>query len=143
MEHTVRSTVKTGQYPRTLNLFPGECAEVFLISGSPEERGLYAGDILANQACRIVLCSMQYIETVRRTLDYVAEEEFDLFVQWLNPGRNDLGENFDRLGLAPWLLGHGATLSIRDGKAPPAPRVEEIRQFIYGWARARGLIFPC
>lgn len=54
------ATVRTGQYPRTLNLFPGECAEVFLISGSPEERGLYAGDILANQACRIVLCSMQY-----------------------------------------------------------------------------------
>jgi hypothetical protein len=137
------ATVRTGQYPRTLMLYSGECVEVFLISGSPEERQLYAGDILENQDCQIVLCSIQYSETVRKTLDYVVEEGFDMFVQWLNPGRSDAGENYDRLGLMPWLLGHDATVSMRDGKVQPGPRTEEIRQFIHGWAKARGLTFAC
>jgi hypothetical protein len=116
---------------------------LFVISGSPEERQLYAGDILGKQECRIVLCSIQYTETVRRTLDFVTEEGFDIFVQWLNPGRNDAGENQDQLGLIPWLLGHGATVAIRDGQVPPGTRTEEIRQFIHGWAKARGLTFAC
>ena len=137
------ATVRTGQYARTLTLYGGECVEVFLISGSPEERQLYAGDILKNQDCRIVLCSVQYTEAVRKTLDYVVEEGFDLFVQWLNPGRSDSGENYDRLGLMPWLLGHNATVSMRDGKIPPFRRTEEIRQFIHGWAKARWLTFAC
>ncbi|MFC5066550.1 hypothetical protein [Flaviflagellibacter deserti] len=136
-------TVRTGQHPRTLPLHGGECAQVFLISGSPEERQLYAGDILENQDCRIVLCSIQYIEAVRKTLEYAVGEKFDLFVQWLNPGRNDPGENYDRLGLLPWLLANRATLSMRDGKVPPGPRTQEIREFIHGWAKARGLTFPC
>ena len=135
--------VRTGQYPRTLTLYGGECVEVFVISGSPEERQLYAGDILANQDCRVVLCSIQYSEAVRKTLDYVVDEGFDLFVQWLNPGQKDAGENYDRLGLVPWLLGHDATLSMRDGKVAPEPRTEEIRQFIHGWAKARALTFAC
>jgi hypothetical protein len=116
--------------------------------GLPDQR--FAGgaralrrDILKNQDCRIVLCSIQYSEQVRETLDYVVEEGFDMFVQWLNPGRNDAGENYDRLGLIPWLLGHGATVSMRDGKVRPDPRTEEIRQFIHGWAKARGLTFAC
>jgi hypothetical protein len=54
-------TVRRGVYARTLELRPGESVEVFLVSGSFEEREEYAGDILKNQDCRIVLCSMQYI----------------------------------------------------------------------------------
>jgi len=137
------STVRTGKYTRTLTLYGGECVEVFLISGSPEEREEYAGDILKNQNCRIVLCSIQYTETVRQTLNYVTDEGFDLFVQWLNPGHHDTGENYDRLGLMPWLLGHNATVGIRSGQVSPKSRTEEIRQFIYGWAKARGLTFDC
>jgi energy-coupling factor transporter ATP-binding protein EcfA2 len=137
------ATVRTGQNARTLTLNGGECVEVFLISGSPEERQLYAGDILKNQDCRIVLCSIQYTEAVHKTLGYVVEEGFEIFIQWLNPGRNDSGENFDRLGLIPWLLGQGATVSMRDGKIAPISRTEEIRQFIQGWAKARGLTFRC
>jgi hypothetical protein len=41
--------VRTGQYPRTLILCGGECVEVFVISGSPEERRLYAADIIKKQ----------------------------------------------------------------------------------------------
>ncbi len=135
--------VRTGQYPRTLTLYGRECVELFVISGSPEERKLYAGDILKEQKCRIVLCSIQYTETVRRTLDFVTENGFDRFVQWLNPGCNDTGENCDRLGLVPGLLGHDATFATRNGQVSPGPRTEEIWQFIYGWAKARGLTFSC
>ncbi|MCZ4348147.1 hypothetical protein [Devosia neptuniae] len=137
------ATVRTGQNSRTLTLYGGECVDVFLISGSPEERQLYAGDILENQNSRIILCSMQYIEAVRLTLNYVVESEFDIFVQWLNPGHSDVGESFDRLGLLPWLIGHHATFAMRDGKVSPQPRTEEIRQFIHGWAKARNLTFQC
>jgi len=137
------ATVRTGTNTRTLTLYGGECVEVFLISGSPEERQLYAGEILDDQTCQIVLCSIQYVEQVKDTLNYVIDNEFDLFIQWLNPGRHDVGEYFDRLGLEPWLVGQGATVSMRDGKVPPADRTEELRQFIHGWAKRRGLTFTC
>lgn len=137
------TTVRTGKNSRVLTLYGKECVEVFLISGSPEERQIYAGDILEKQACRIILCSIQYTEAVRKTLDYVSENEFDILVQWLNPGHSDAGQSFDRLGLLPWLVGHEATVAIRDGKRPPQQRSEELRQFIHGWAKARNLTFPC
>ncbi len=137
------ATVRTGKHPRKLALYGGECCEVFLVSGSPEERGEYAGDILENTDCRIVLCSVQYIENVQATFSYVAEAGFDLYVQWLNPGFSDLGQFFDRLGLMPQLLAKGATFSIRDGKANPHSRTEELRSFVFGWAKARNLTFPC
>lgn len=135
------STVRTGKHVRTLPLYDGESAEVFLMSGSPEERDLYAGDILENQNCRIVLCSIQYVEQVRLTLNYIIDNDFDLFVQWLNPGWSDQQASFDRLGLVPWLVAENATLAMRDGKTNPVPRTEEIRQFIYGWAKAKKLTF--
>lgn len=136
-------TVQTGKKARPLQLYGGECAEVFLVSGSPEERDLYVGDLLEDQKCRIILCSIQYTEAVNSTLNYVVENEFDIFIQWLNPGYSDKGENFDHLGLLPWLIGRKAVFSMRNGKMPPMDRAEELRQFIYGWAKARGLTFPC
>ncbi len=136
-------TVRTGRHPRSLKLFDDECCEVFLVSGSPEERGEYAGDILADTECRIVLCSAQYTESVRETFQFATEAGFALNIQWLNPGFRDVGENFDRLGLLPQLLAQGATFSIRDGKNDPRERAEELRQFIYGWAKARNLTFSC
>ena len=135
--------VKTGKKARRLSLYGGECVDVFLVSGSFEERQLYAGDVLDSQACRIILCSMQYTEAVRQTLDYVSVNEFDVFVQWLNPGHRDKGESFDRLGLLSWLIGHRATVHVRDGKPSAIDRTEELRQFIHGWAKARNLIYPC
>jgi hypothetical protein len=66
-----------------------EVVEIFLVSGPPEERQVYAGDIHKNQDCRIVLCSIYHSEQVRTTLDYVVEGGFDMFVQWLTPGRSD------------------------------------------------------
>ena len=135
--------VHTGRYARRLELLPGECVEVFLVSGSPEERGLYAGDIITDPSCRIVLCSMQYVEHVSKTIEYVRDNGFKLFVQWLNPGYSDPTAYWDDLGLTARLLSMPSALSIRTGKTPPEPRVQELREVIYGWAKYRRLIFSC
>ncbi len=100
------ATVRTGKNTRTLPVSGGRCVEVFLISGSPEERQTYAGDILVDQDCRIVLCSVQYAELGKDTYDYAFTNGFAVFSQWLNPGYHEEGENFDRHGIAPWLRVH-------------------------------------
>jgi hypothetical protein len=136
-------TVKRGRQPHRLELRPGDCVEVFLVSGSFEEREEYAGDILKNQNCRIVLCSMQYTEDVQQTLNYFIANGFFLFVQWLNPGYKDHRITaFDHLGLVNQILSVPSILSIRDGRHARS-RVQEIREFIYGWARYRDLIVSC
>lgn len=137
------TVVKRGKHPRHLELRPGECVEVFLVSGSFEERQEYAGDILKDQASRIVLCSMQYTEEVHDTLDYLIDNDFHLYIQWLNPGHHDQGEVWDRLGLVNQILSRSSHLSIRNGQVNAASRVQEIREFIYGWAKFRNLIIPC
>ncbi|RYG92624.1 hypothetical protein EU803_00525 [Loktanella sp. IMCC34160] len=137
------ATVRTGKNTRKLSLSGNRCVEVFLISGSPEERKTYAGDILADQECRIVLCSVQYADTGLETYDYAFANGFSVFAQWLNPGYHDAGENFNRHGMTPWLLARGATISIRDATRAVHTRAEEIRQFVDGWASSRGLTFPC
>jgi hypothetical protein len=133
-------TVKRGIHPHKLELKSRECVEVFLVSGSFEERREYAGDILSNQNCRIVLCSMQYVEEVRETLDYLVKEDFNFYVQWLNPGHNDPGEVWDRLGLVNFILSQQSELSIRSGQGNAAARVQELREKIYGWPSYRRLI---
>ena len=55
-----KKTVITGKRERQLQLSKTEWISVFLISGSPEERGAYVGDIIGNASPQIVLCSMQY-----------------------------------------------------------------------------------
>ncbi len=108
-------TVQRGKHPRPLTLRPGECVEIFLVSGSFEERGEYAGDILANQVCRIVLCSLQYSEEVNSTLDYFESNDFFLYVQWLNPGRCDASEQSDDLKIVEKILSVPSLVSIRNG----------------------------
>ena len=134
-------TVRTGKRSRQLELLPGEYVEVFLVSGSFEERGEYAGDILGSQNCRIVLCSLQYTDKVRETLSYLVDQDFHLYIQWLNPGYTDADQMDDHLGIVNEILQDTSTLTIRDGKVDVHDRVCEIREFIYGWARYRDLIF--
>lgn len=136
--------VNTGQKVRQLTLDKaGHYADVFLISGSPEERKLYAADVLDDVDCRIILCSVQYTEgSFESTWDHIFAKEFQIYAQWLNPG-HDGEEYWDRLGLANRLLAHDAVFSIRDGRSGErklSNRVEEIRQYIHGWAAARGLV---
>lgn len=135
-------TVKTGLKPHTLDLGPGRSTQVFLISGSFEERHLYAGDVLDNTDCRVVLCSVQYVEEARATWEYIFSKHFQIYAPWLNPG-SDKEEHWDGLGLINILLQHDAVVSIRDGRTGADQlnhRVEEIRQFIDGWTTARGLL---
>jgi hypothetical protein len=117
--------------------------DVFLVSGSSEEKKRYAQKVLENTECQIVLCSVQYVEEAfDRTWDYVFEAGFSIYAQWLNPGYHGT-QTWDRMGLANRLLAHGAAVTIRDGREEGAglrARVEEIRQFIHGWAAARGLL---
>jgi hypothetical protein len=135
-------TVKTGGTSRMLELRTGECVEVFLISGSNEERNSYAGDVLKNQRARIVLCSMQYVEHVSDTLTYIFDEDFWVYVQWLNPGYRDKSEYPDYLGIGNRLLFNGATVAVRSGKKVTS-RVKELREVIYGWASFRDLVVSC
>jgi hypothetical protein len=160
--------VNTGKKPRSLSVYSAESVDVrlvsgsneennrdlaevlppseldvFVISGSNEEKERYAQKVLDDVDCRIVLCSVQYVEEAfERTWDYVFSEGFAIYAQWLNPGHQGV-ETWDRLGLANRLLAHGAVLSIRDGRDGNArlqARVEEIRQYIHGWAVPRGLL---
>jgi len=157
--------VNTGKKPRRLDLLPPDHTpvllvdetsrdeqsgnlssvtrpylDVFLISGSNEEKKRYAQEVLENVNCRIILCSVQYIgEAFERTWSFVFEQHFHIYVQWLNPGYG-ADESYDHLGLANRLLGNRAVVSIRDGRKNLSERTEEIRQFIHGWAAARGLV---
>lgn len=137
------TTVKTGRHPRPLTLRSGECANVFVASGSPEERDLYVGDIVGKTDSRIILCSLQYRKEVNASFDYFIENGFFIYLQWLNPGYSDRGENFDRLGIIGQILSVPSVVSMRNGGTDPAARVQEIREFIYGWAGPRGLVFAC
>lgn len=134
------TTVKTGNKARWLKVAPELSVEVFLVSGSFEERKLYAKDVLDKQDCRIVLCSLQYIEDVKKTLEYVKNTGFHSHIQWLNPGYNDSNMYFDSLGLESHLLSIGSSLTIRSGKVTTRRRVREIRECIHGWAYSRNLI---
>jgi len=133
-------TVRTGDKTHKLKLRTGESVDVFLVSGSPEERRIYAGKILKNQTCRIVLCSMQYVPAVQDTLDYIFAEKFMIYLQWLNPGYSDPGETWDKLGILNQVLAHDGVIAIRDGHHA-TKRVREIHDFIYGWAASRRLTY--
>jgi hypothetical protein len=133
--------VRTGVNIRRLYLTQTEYVEVFLVSGSPEERETYVGNIIGQQRPRIVLCSMQYISNVTETIDFF-ENDYFLYIQWLNPGHHDQNDiaHSDYLGIANKILALDATLSVRDGKVNPRDRVQEITDFLYGWAASKNLL---
>jgi hypothetical protein len=134
------STVKTGLHIRRLYFDSSEYVEVFLVSGSPEERETYVGEIVGQQRPRVILCSIQYRADVTRTIDFFLQEQYGIYAQWLNPGFSDSGQQADSLSLVSFLLDRGAVVSIRDGTVPSLKRVQEMREFLYGWAHSRGLV---
>jgi hypothetical protein len=133
-------TVRTGSNMRKLYLRGKEYVEVFLVSGSPEERRLYVGEIITKDNPRIVLCSMQYRDDVIDTINYFTERDYFLFMHWLNPGYSDDSYNQDSIGLAPRVLAEDSLLGIRNGQVDLSDRAKEIRDFIYGWAKMRNLL---
>ena len=136
------ATVRTGKYPRDLELRHGEKVKVFLVSGSPEERETYVGNILGGQDSRIVLCSMQYTKEVHETLDHFIGLEYMIYIQWLNPGYFDHEPEQEDPAITKKILEAESVFSIRDATEDGdiERRVQEIREFIYGWAKYRDLI---
>ncbi len=135
------STVRTGKEQRHIEVAKSTLVDVFLVSGSPEERELYVGDIITDDNARIVLCSVQYADGARQTIDYFISKGFLLCIQWLNPGYNDPSFYPDHLGLWAYVQHKQSVMSIRDGKSAPELRVQELREFIHGWAASRGLTY--
>lgn len=131
-------TVRTGSEMRPLKLSDGRTVSVFVVSGSPEERGIYVGDIVVGGA-RIVLCSLQYTEKARESVRFFADNGFALYVQWLNPGYHDESAAPDVLGFASFLLHAGAIVSIRNAQGNPRGRVRELRDYLSGWITDRRL----
>ena len=132
--------VKTGKYERRLYLNKAQYVSVFLVSGSPEERDAYVGDLLTVEKPSIVLCSTQYIESVKTTYDFFFQNSYDVHVQWLNPGYKDGARYDDDLELVPYLLRKGATVQARDARAPAKDRSEDIVRTILGWTTYHGLL---
>lgn len=136
------NTVKTGKMLRKLYLTDNEYVNVFLVSGSPEERGIYVGKLITQKNPAIVLCSMQYLESVKQTINYFVEKEYQIFCHWLNPGFADKNNSPkpDELEIFSYFLELNSCVGIRSGKTDPKARIQELREYIYGWAKYRGLI---
>jgi hypothetical protein len=136
------STVKTGSQLRYLYLNKAQWVDdVFLIAGSSEERGIPVEEIMPKELSpAIVLCSVQYRDGMRATFDYFFTRGYDVIVQWLNPGYSDESAYTDDLNAVDWLLSKGAVVAKRDGQNGVEIRVEEIRQYILGWATYRDLV---
>ena len=126
--------VRTGSETRRLVL-NGEPISVFLVSGSPEERKEYVGDIIGRTQPYIILCSLQYSPHVTESIDYFVQNGYSLYVQWLNPGYSDEAILADRLGLMTILLYGGATVTIRDATGDPTRRVRENQSSAAGVGR--------
>src|SRR5687768_14075583 len=92
--------VGTGRRMRRLFLTATQYVEVFLVSGSSVERHMYVGDIIAEMAPPIVLCSLQSHPDVTQTIQYFRQHYF-LYVHRLNPGYGDRGAAEDTLDLIP------------------------------------------
>lgn len=135
-------TVKTGIYEHTLYLKSKEYVKVFLVSGSAEERQKYVGELITVNEPRIVLCSMQYREDVRQTIDYFLNRDYQIYCQWINPGYRDQNPlpQLDDLGIFSYFQSINATVGIRNGKTDLESRVQHIREIIYGWATYKNLI---
>ena len=108
--------VKTGNKIRRLPVSKNRDVDVFLVSGSSEERHRYVGEIVGECKPRIVLCSMQYRGDVTETIDYFVDNGYSIFVHWLNPGYSDLNVQEDKLGLIQYLLDQSATRSNQGRK---------------------------
>jgi hypothetical protein len=131
--------VRTGQNLRRLYLDENEYIEVFLVSGSPEERGMYVDELIRVKNPKIVLCSIQY-DYYKNTIDYFISKQYFMFIQWLNPGYRDICNLDDTLGLIDYIIFKDSLMGVKDGKIDATKRVGEIRDFIYGWSKTRKLL---
>jgi len=142
--HTLfKRKVKTGKKERPLDLSKTERASVFLINGSPEETKISVSERLRDQNPNIVLCSIQYIEDAKKTIDYFIDHEYQFFVHWLNPGFHDENGVEDIFGFESYILRDGESqFFIKNGRENLERRVAEMNEFLYSWAKKQKLLYP-
>lgn len=134
--------VRTGKHLRKLYLNSREYVEVFLISRSAEERHLDVQNIIKEKQPRIILCSLDYSTPLKSTLEYFVKNKFFLFIHWLNPGykESNMESIFYTLGIVNVILKEESLVGIRNANDDIRNRTSEMKDFIYGWAKSRGLI---
>lgn len=136
---------KTGKHERELQLTETEYTSVFLVNGSPGERGICITDILEDRLPNIVLASFKYHDEAVDHILHLKENGYYIYCHWLNPGYSQKGRyadmEYDRVGLVNQLTSHGCMVGIRDGREHPSNRVEELKKIIYGWAKTNNLVY--
>lgn len=134
--------VRTAQKSlRDLHFNDQEYTEVFLINGSPQERQRAVEEIIqVGFDPEIVLCSLQYTDDAKKSLEYFEQKGYFIYLHWLNPGFHDKSSYVDHLNLIPTTLTNTSLVGQRNGKTAPASRVEEIQQYIYNWTKKKQLI---
>ncbi len=115
--------------------------KLFLVNGSPEERGIYVGRIITVKNPGIVLCSVQDIPEAESTFKYFADRGYFMFIQWLNPGyRQDRKSDEVVRSLLGSLPSDSFIFYEKDGNDNPTERVNEMKDFIYSWAKRKGML---
>ena len=135
--------VKTGKNLRRLYLNEVEYVNVFLINGSAEIRKKSVAQIITADKPRIILCSLQYVKSVSKTINYFEKNKYFLYLHWLNPGFNDEHDSpmFFHLGIINKIMEkQSSMIGVRNAKVGLDDRVKEIKDFIYGWAKGNDLL---
>ncbi len=134
--------VKTGKNLRRLYLNETEYVKVFLINDSPEKRHKHIEDFIKFERPRIILCSLQYVKQVSDTISYFAKNDYSMYIHYLNPGFYDDYDSplFYDIRIINNILSSNSVLCIRNAKLELDERVQEIKDFIYGWAKSRDLL---
>lgn len=113
---------------------------VFLVSGSSEERRLYVDKIIKVRKPRIVLCSVQDTPEAEQTFKYFADRGYFMLIHWLNPGYSQERKKgkivYQLLNNVP---PHTFIFYEMDGNDNAKNRVQEMKDFIYSWAKRKDL----
>ncbi len=137
-----KQNVKTGKKTRRLYFDENTWVDVFLISRSAQKRKMDVKSILKGKDPEIILCSMQYAKKLSQTLKHFVDGGYFMYIHWLNPGYNDKHDFplFFDSDLVDYILSVPGMMGVRNAKGDAAERVQEIRDFLYGWAAGRGLL---
>ncbi len=137
-----KSNVKTGKKNRRLYFDENTWVDVFLINRSAQKRKMDIKNIMKDNKPEIILCSMQYAKKLPQTLKYFVDNDYFMYIHWLNPGFNEPNDIplFYDSDLVDYMLSVPSMLGVRNGKNDATERVKEIKDFLYAWAHGHGLL---
>ena len=132
------ATVRTGQYVRGLTIKEKwKVDNVFLVSGSLQEREKHPTEVITDKIHEILLISVQYIAGARDTLRFLIENKYEIHCHWINPGHDVDRAYFDYLGLSQEYLHSSVTITMLSSKNLD-DRIFRIQEVILGWALLNG-----